>query len=315
MQLRRDFLIGLGILLFLNLLLALGTIGLLTRMSPAIREIIEENVVSLEAAEVMLSVLASSDEEGEEYSVQSRQKFRDSLERARRNVTEEAETPVLHRIEALSASAFQGDRRALSEIERLIVQLAEINRKAMVRADAEARRLGIAGAWIAVVFGLASLIIGLIVINRLDSRLVQPLIELDHVVTALNSGDQHRRFTLARAPSEIRRMFDRLNQFFDKMSRLNEERNSEVPERNRELERIGLLHFLESMGRPALIVADKGDILASNHEALLKLSDPEGPDFHNDLAQLSNGQEAPDYLEVTSLEGKGWLCVEKPKLR
>ena len=100
MNLRRNFLIGVGILLSLNLLLALGAIGLLTRMSPAIREIIEENVVSLEACEVMLSVLASGEEEGE-LSSRSRRRYRDALERAKNNVTEKEEVPVLEQIEQL----------------------------------------------------------------------------------------------------------------------------------------------------------------------------------------------------------------------
>ena len=53
MQLRREFLVGLGILVVLNVLFAFGAIGLLLRMSPAIERILKENVSSGEAADEM----------------------------------------------------------------------------------------------------------------------------------------------------------------------------------------------------------------------------------------------------------------------
>ena len=44
MQLRREFLVGLGTLVTLNILFAFGAIGLLLSMSPAIELILQENI-------------------------------------------------------------------------------------------------------------------------------------------------------------------------------------------------------------------------------------------------------------------------------
>ena len=58
MELRRDLWLGLAALLAFNLVMAFGTVGLLTRIGPAVDRTLHENVASIQSAEQMLTLLA-----------------------------------------------------------------------------------------------------------------------------------------------------------------------------------------------------------------------------------------------------------------
>jgi len=106
MPLRRNFLLSVGMLLACNVLLAFGSIGLLTRMSPAIERILRENVSSDEAVEYMLVLLAQA---ARERPSDARQKhFEQALQRARKHVTEPEEVSVLEHVAQWYGAASQG---------------------------------------------------------------------------------------------------------------------------------------------------------------------------------------------------------------
>jgi hypothetical protein len=319
MKLRREFLAGVWILLGLNVLLAFGAIGLLTRMSPAIRDILEENVVSIEAAEVMLSVLAVSTDEPV-VSAENRERFSQALRRAEGNVTESGEIPVLARIEAESSRAFRGERNSVSALTRALLEFSSINRAAMRKADEEARRLGTAGAWVAVFLAAFSLAVGLLVLTRLERRLVYPLTEIDRVLKAIASGDRYRRCNVAGLPNEIRGLFESLNAMLDRIWEAGTEgEGSQSPEERSGdpslLDRAALNHLLEGYGGPAFVVDRDGRIGASNQEGLIVLGQPEGDGLRADLDHVVKGGDPPGSLEAIRLRDVGWLCILRRPVR
>ena len=107
MELRRELLLTIGALALLNLLLAFGSIGLFVRMGPAIERILQENVYSVVAAEKILVEL--SDGSAPPLDAESRAQILEALDDAKRNVTEEAERPVLGEIESSLPIAMNGD--------------------------------------------------------------------------------------------------------------------------------------------------------------------------------------------------------------
>ena len=58
MELRRDLWLGLIALVVFNLVMAFGTVGLMTRIGPAFERTLHDNVRSIQSAEQMLTVLA-----------------------------------------------------------------------------------------------------------------------------------------------------------------------------------------------------------------------------------------------------------------
>ncbi len=319
MRLRREFLAGVWTLLGLNVLLAFGAIGLLTRMSPAIRDILEENVVSIEAVEVMLSVLAVSGDEAL-VSAENRERFVQAQRRAEANVTESEEIPVLARIEAESRRAFRGERESFPALTRALLELSSINRAAMRKADEEARRLGTAGAWVAVFLAAFSLAAGLLVATRLERRLVYPLTEIDRVLKAIASGDRYRRCNVAGLPSEIRGLFESLNATLDRIWEADTEGEGSQSREERLgdpwlLDRKALTHLLEGHGGPAFVVGNDGSIGASNQEGLILLAQPEGDGLRADLDNVVKGGDPPSTLEAIRLGDVGWLCILRRPVR
>jgi hypothetical protein len=213
MELRREILITIGALVSLNLLLAFGAIGLFVRMGPAIDRILEENVLSIVAAEEMLAELAAH--EPALLAPEVRARVRQSLDRAQLNVTEEAERPILAAIEGQLADAMDGSVSARAAMIREVRRLILINREAMNDADKEARRLGIAGAWAAVLVGFGSFMLSVFVVVRLQSRFVRPLEELYQVLEDARGGVRLRRCRTREAPREVVQIARSVNKLLD----------------------------------------------------------------------------------------------------
>lgn len=213
MELRRELLLTIGVLVLLNLFLAFGAIGLFVRMGPAIAHILEENVYSIVAAEEMLAELA--DAGGAPLAPDARARVRRAFDNAKRNVTEPEEQAVLGALEGALPSAIAGEpdgrRRAVASIRQLI----DINRDATREADAEAQRLGSAGAWAAVFIGFLSFLISVLVVVRLQERFVRPLVDLHEVLEAAREGDRLRRCRLADAPREVIQVTSAVNRLLD----------------------------------------------------------------------------------------------------
>jgi methyl-accepting chemotaxis protein len=213
MELRRELFWTISILIALNLALAFGAIGLFVRMGPAIERILQDNVYSMVAAEEVLTEIAASN--GEPLSPDARERVRESLEKAKRNVTEAAERPTLAALEERLPEAARGDARARREFVEQARTLGRVNRDAMRAEDEEARRLGTAGAWTAVLLGFASFLLGLFVVTRLQNRLVRPLVELHEVLEKAREGDRLRRCRHPDAPREVVQVTEAVNRLLD----------------------------------------------------------------------------------------------------
>ena len=100
--------LGAWLLILLNLLMALGAIWVLMRMTPAIEEILSRNGQSLEACEEMFAVLAEApaDPVG---GTGFREGFSRALLRAEANVTEEGEPQAIEVIRRNYPAAFLGN--------------------------------------------------------------------------------------------------------------------------------------------------------------------------------------------------------------
>ncbi|UKI32574.1 MAG: hypothetical protein L6W00_03080 [Lentisphaeria bacterium] len=145
--------------ILLNLLMALGAIWVLARMTPAIEEILSRNGQSLEACEEMFAVLAEApaDPAG---GAGFRDNFRQALLRAEANVTEKEEPQALEVIRRNYPAAFLGNGAAREATVAAIRLLAASNRRAMIEAEARARHLGTAGAWGVVFMALTVFVVG-----------------------------------------------------------------------------------------------------------------------------------------------------------
>jgi methyl-accepting chemotaxis protein len=213
MELRRELLFTIGALILLNLLLAFGAIGLFVRMGPAIERILQENVYSIVAAEGILAELAEGG--SAPLPPEARARVGRALNNAKRNITEEEERPVLAALDRSLPPAMDGDPDARREIVASVRQLIRINREAMRGVDEEARRLGGAGAWAAVFVGFLSFLLNVLVVVRLQKRLVRPLVDLHEVLEGARQGEQLRRCRLSDAPREVIQVTQSVNRLLD----------------------------------------------------------------------------------------------------
>lgn len=213
MDLRREVLLTIGSLVLVNLLLAFGAIGLFVRMGPAIELILQENVYSITATEEILAELAATG--GTALPRDARARVGEALQRAQRNVTEDDERPVLDALERRLPAALAGDRASREVVVADLQRLIGINRDAMGRVDEEARRLGSAGAWAAVLLGFLSFLLSLLVVVRLQRSFVGPLIELSQVMDRVHRGDHWRRCHARAAPREVLQVLEAVNRLLD----------------------------------------------------------------------------------------------------
>jgi hypothetical protein len=221
MTLRGSLLAGIGALVVIHLATAFGAIGLLTRMSPAVRDILAENVYSIEAAEDVLMVLtsAAAADSGDHAS-----RFEGAIGRARANVTELDEVPAIDDLERCGAAALAGDPAALVGAVAAADRLIAINRDAMQRASLKALNLGVTGAWAAVVLALAGFLIGAFVIRRIVRGVVEPVEELARALAAHGRGDRFRRCQARSASQEMRQVFGAVNTLLDYVHRVSDDR-------------------------------------------------------------------------------------------
>ena len=207
--------LGAWLLILLNLLMALGAIWVLMRMTPAIEEILSRNGQSLEACEEMFAVLAEApaDPVG---GTGFREGFSRALLRAEANVTEEGEPQAIEVIRRNYPAAFLGNGAAREATVAAIRQLAASNRRAMIEAEARARHLGTAGAWGVVFMALTVFVVGLLFKRALYRNLVAPLEEIDAVLTARRNGDLHRRCIGVGLPRDVQNVLNGVNELIDR---------------------------------------------------------------------------------------------------
>lgn len=202
------------------LLLAFSAIGLFVRMGPAIDRILTRNDATIVAAEDILEALAASD--GAALDTASRDKTHAAITRARENITEPGEQPILDAIDRHLEAALGGDREARRRLLSDVEQLIEVNRAAMREVDRDAQRLGRAGAWVAAGIGLGSLALCLLLSRSLGRRVVRPMRDLRVTLEAARAGDPFRRCNTLGASPELRGVLDEVNELLDERASLRE---------------------------------------------------------------------------------------------
>jgi hypothetical protein len=272
--------------------LALGAIALFGRMAPAIEEILADNVITLGAAEEMLAALAASDTREEE----ARARFGAALARARANVTEAGEAPLLDEIERRWQDALRGAAVDEEAVIASVVELARLNRASMQAADRDAARLGPAGGWAVALLSLLILAVTHLFETRLETQVVDPLSSLEAVVSAADAGAIHRRCPET-GPPEIRRIARGLNRQFDLAARW----RSAGPDRRPAGERALLTHLLDRRGGDWAAVDEHNRVLFASDGAWSHL---EGALTLPDGARVYAEEiVVPDALRLVRLDG------------
>ncbi|MFV8754102.1 hypothetical protein ACNOYE_26450 [Nannocystaceae bacterium ST9] len=304
MRIRDEIRLGVGTLIFVQVLMMFAAVGLLARMTPAIDHILEDNERSIHAVERMLVVLAEPPTSEPARLADREQRFDQALEDALSNVTDERETPVLAAIEEQRAAGLAGDPAALAELRSELGMLGDINRDAMHDSNLRAKRLGTAGAWVLVLLGLIGLGLSIAVIRRFQAKLIRPVYELGAVLEACNEGDRHRRFNPADASSEFREVAQVVNalvgEHFGRIER--------DWEKVAKLDRSALLWLLDRRTEPTFVCGEGGAILASNHAGLDALRQHGGPELRDRIVRACKG-EAVVGLKVEPLRDVGWVCT------
>ncbi|MDN5279623.1 MAG: hypothetical protein PWR01_3588 [Clostridiales bacterium] len=214
MRLAKGIIIGAWLLVCINLLMAFGTIGVFSRMSPAIADIIHKNERSLQACSQMLSSLARLNLPSIDRKLLQKE-FLEALGRAKANVTETDEPIFIEKITKNQNKAFNQDGKAFTDIVSAIEGLAEINRQAMAVADKNAQRLGNSGAWGVVFMALCSFTAGIVFIKSLKQKILEPIEEIKTVFIAHLNGETKRRCYAANLPPEMKAIFNNINSILD----------------------------------------------------------------------------------------------------
>ncbi|MCA9540272.1 MAG: hypothetical protein KC620_15345 [Myxococcales bacterium] len=261
MRLRREVKLGIGAVLGLQLLLSAMTIALLARMGPAIERILQENVYSVEAADEMLAVLARNPGAP---TPEAQAAFDDALRRARENVTEEAERPLLAALESFRRADLPQSAEARATAVDVLRQLGHVNRASMERADLQAKRTSSAGAWAAAMLGALSLGLGIVVYRRLRLRLELPLTELQRTTHRVRAGNLQARCAVADGPAEVMQVAADLNWLLDHWPQPTDGADEAARvAREAEIRRL-LAWLLDARAEPMVIVDGDGLRVAAN---------------------------------------------------
>lgn len=217
MRVRHEVRLAVGALLVLQLVTAVAGSWLLLRTGPAIRRILAENDLSLEAVEQMRGVLALGAIGPLEGAREAA--FRDALARARRNVTEADEPAAISIVAGHAEAALAGEAAARRAVLEALDTLAAINRREMYRADEDAHGLARAGAWALVGLALTTVGLSLLLIRRVRDRLFSPLARVYRVARAWKRGERHQRCGGASMPEEFEAVALTLDQLLDAVER------------------------------------------------------------------------------------------------
>ncbi|MBK8480076.1 MAG: hypothetical protein IPL40_02705 [Proteobacteria bacterium] len=313
MELRRDLWLGLAALVAFNLVMAFGTVGLMTRIGPAFDRALHDNVSSIEAAEQMLTLLAQVG--ARPASTRERQHFVAAMLRAQGNVTERHEADPLSEIERGQVAALGGDSASRDRVIRALRRLVRVNREALWSVKSKVRRLGTGGAWAAVILAAIGLTLSLLAGARLSRRILMPLGMLYATLEARRAGDRFRRCGLGDAPHELRRIVEGVNRLLDG-SGDEAAATGRVAEGTDGVVRAALVQVLERSAAGCLLVDHRGEVLAANRQGLTMLNGLVGSELRQLLSELPSGKRASETLivEVTAVgskagEGAGSLCT------
>lgn len=215
MSLHRELLATIFALMILNLALAFGSIGLFVRMGPAIERILEKNMATIATVEEILFELATL-ESSDSLAPETSARVSRALDDIEATVTEVEEKPIVFALRRRLPNVFGDDPKERKAFTEDLRRLLLVNREAMHQADADAQRLGSAGAWSAVLIGFGGFLLSIFLLRRLQRRIVQPVSELHRVLQAVRSGNRQRRCpSVVNAPREIHQVTSVINELLD----------------------------------------------------------------------------------------------------
>lgn len=301
MELRRDLDYALGALLIGGVVLALVTIGLFSRMTPAIERIRKDNVVTLEAAHDLLGVFVTR--AGESLEITDREKVEVALAKMRNNLTVEGEGRLVDAVTDAVLAAQSGDRMALLQLASAVGGLVDANGVAMSEADEEAQRLGAAGAWTASVGGVVLVLIGVFARSRLRRRIIHPVEEMVRVLEAKGAGDDRARCRQMAAAHELERTLGAVNRlldtghvpappdFDDKTRKKGRPRKVVRPDLPvpATLHAVALHGLLATRAGPWVVFTTNHGVVAANDEGFERLAREDGTEL---VEQLRQGRAA-----------------------
>ena len=298
----RRLTLSIGLLVGIQLLTSLGAIILLERMNPAIERIFLQNAEHLEALEQMALALA-----GPPGDPASRERFFRALARAKLDPATDEARPLLAELDGAASSALAGDTRARHTTQEVLRKLGAENRRAMDRADTNARRIGTAGAWAAAFLGLGGLLASALTVRRLERRVLGPIEEITRVVAAHRAGEQHRRCTTTAAQGELGLVVLTLNELFDLRERDGRTSPSSGGEDD---DRLLLHHLLDERPEPVTIVGKRGEILVANRRTLDLLSGPGGKSLRAAVGAAMRTENATNGIEIRRVgDSEQWVCT------
>lgn len=259
MHLRTEIGISIAALLVVQLSTSFAAVGLLSRMSPAVERIVEENLHSEAAALDVLAILAAPVADDAD-----RTNFRKATQQARANVTAPGENTTISTMERYGEDALDGEPFARAAVVEAALALAQFNQAAMRDADHAARRLGLAGAWTAMLLGAVSFALSVAVSRRLTRRIDLPLYEMEEALNAVRKGDTFRRVSITDSPVEVLRIADSVNALLDN----NMVRSTRTTIHAVDPVRAGLLALMDERPRPCVLIDEDGTVVAANKAAL-----------------------------------------------
>jgi len=292
MDVRRDLVISMGVMIALPLLLAANAVLLSTRMGPAIDGIISDNAVSMRAAAEVVEVVAEA--QAGPLGDAAVERFDAAFTRLDANVTEDGELPRIVAMEAARAGALRGEALAVRDEVTQALALIDINIEAMHRRNDEARRLGSANAWAAVFAGIVAFIISRLIARRLRRRVIEPVAELWSVLRRVRGGESFSRCREFETSSELRDVLSAVNELLDQRASA----PASIPGYG-VTERAALLALLEATSAATVVVDDSGAILANNQAFMERLAGDDGefvrallrhPDQWEDSSRIAHNQ-------------------------
>lgn len=302
MRIRDEIRLEVGALLAIQVLTMVAAVALLSRMTPALDQILQDNERSIRAVERMLLALAEPAAAPGQLDLR-RVNFERALTEAAGNITEPEERPAIERIFDHKDAALAGDPAALATLRTELWQLSIINRRSMLDASARAKRLGTAGAWAVVFLGLVGVVCSIALLRRARSKLINPVYEIGAVLEACRAGDIHRRFKPVGASTEFHEIAEVVNLLVSERSAARE-RDWEPSAR---LDRVALLRLLDRDSDPSFVCDASGAIAAANEAALDMLGGPAGAELREAIARVCSG-EAVVGIEVEPLAQLGFVC-------
>jgi hypothetical protein len=195
---------GAWVFIFLTLLMSFASIWVFLRITPATAKILEQNDRSIAACETMLAAMITGDKD----------EFNAALTTAEANITEPGEPAAVASIKLSREVNSQAGRQATV---RGIQQLAAINRQAMEHTDRQVQQFGTAGAWGVVFMATTIFLIGMIFLRGMRRNLIIPLLEIDAVTRAQESGNTMRRCYIKNPSREVQQIFKRINTVLDRL--------------------------------------------------------------------------------------------------